>query len=370
MNKHDVCISDAGIVSDKKIVHIIESSATGTLAITRMAANAQVLLNNVTVLYSRRAETPQDFESLFLNDVSLIERNLSASYFPFSVFSLRRHLKRINPDIVHCHSSLAGFVGRLASIGLSVKVFYSPHCISFMREDVNQYKKLFFKLFEILACIKPSVYIACSQSEKNAIKKALPFVEVNLLENAVSLSEFNNKRDQVSKLTNDKIRVITVGGIRPQKGPAEYAQIADKFNSSNIEFIWVGDGDGQLKQILINAGVKVTGWMSRVQVIEELQKADIYLSTSLWEGMPVSVIEACAANIPVILRDCDGNKDIVVHRKNGFLFSETPQCIDLLNQYAVQRSHFKELALVAYTQAFDRFSVERFLANLARIYNS
>ncbi len=353
-----------------KIVHTLESTATGTLSIANMAANEQAKNNDVSVVFSRRPDTPKNIESLFEPTVNLIEENLKASRFPFSVFALRKHLKQLKPDVVHCHSSFAGFVGRLATLGLNTKVFYSPHCISFMRQDISPIKKGVFKAFELIACIKKSTYIACSQSEYNAIKAALPFVRVVLLENAVDLSEFNKPAPTTNKCDTLPIKIITVGGIRPQKGPVEFAKLANIFKKENIEFIWIGDGDQEHKQCLLDAGVKVKGWMPRADVINELAQADLYLSTALWEGMPVSVIEACAAGVPVIARNCDGNKDIINHDSNGYLFNTTAQAIEQISSHLVSPDKLNTLAKLAKQQVFTRFSVERFSSELARIYRS
>mgnify|MGYP000606663683 CR=1 FL=1 len=352
----------------KKIVQIVESTATGTLSIAVMATNTQAKIDDLVFIYSRRAETPENIKGMFAQDIVLIEENFEKSNFPFSIFTLRKHLKNIEPDVIHCHSSVAGFVGRLASIGLKTKVFYSPHCISFMRKDINGLKTLLFKLFEVIACIKPSTYIACSESEKYAIEKALPFAKVKLLENAVDLSDFTQNIKLKSNVENVHVKVITVGGIRPQKGAAEYAQLANKFSQQNIEFIWVGDGNVEQKQVLLDAGVTVTGWMTRKDVIEELYKADLYVSTALWEGMPVSIIEACAAHLPVIARNCAGNKDIISSAKNGYLFDDTKQCIDLITKYLADPTTFEELARCAHEQVFERFSLERFAKELDGIY--
>ena len=353
----------------KKLIHVIESAATGTLSIANMAANEQIKEYDVSVVFSRRPDTPQNIERLFAPSINLIEENLKASHFPFSVFALRKHLKQLKPDVVHCHSSFAGFVGRLASIGLNTKVFYSPHCISFMRQDISPLKKGIFKAFELIGCVKKSTYIACSLSEQRAIKKALPVVDVVLLENAVDLSEFNKPDPTTNRCDTLPIKVITVGGIRPQKGPAEFAKLASTFKNENIEFVWIGDGEQEHKQCLLDAGVNVKGWMPRSEVINELYKADLYLTTALWEGMPVSVIEACAANLPVIARNCDGNKDIINHGVNGYLFNTTEEAISQLAAFLNSSDELNKLANVATQQVFERFAVQRFTTELAQIYN-
>ena len=110
--------------------------------------------------------------------------------------------------------------------------------------------------------------------------------------------------------------------------------------------------------------------MPRADVINELAQADLYLSTALWEGMPVSIIEACAAGVPVIARNCDGNKDIISHGSNGYLFNTTAQAIEQISSHLVSPAKLNTLAQLANQQVFTRFSVERFSSELARIYRS
>jgi glycosyltransferase involved in cell wall biosynthesis len=86
--------------------------------------------------------------------------------------------------------------------------------------------------------------------------------------------------------------------------------------------------------------------------------------------MPVSIIEACAANLPVIARNCAGNKDIINSGQNGYLFNETVQCIGLLANFIAEPAAFDELARCAHKQVFERFSVELFTQELDEIYKS
>ncbi|EPO3010975.1 glycosyltransferase [Vibrio cholerae] len=351
----------------KVITHIIESSATGTLSVVLMATHQQVKNHTVNTIYSRRPDTPQNITSLFESQVNLIEEDLSAKRFPWSVFALRRHLKQLKPDIIHCHSSFAGFVGRLASLGLKGKVFYSPHCISFMRQDISETKRHLFKLFERIGCMKSSTYIACSLSEKKAIEQALPTVTVRLVENAVDLSDFPQCLS-FNEAHKASIKIVTVGGIRPQKGPEEFARIAALSSSLPIEFIWIGDGEISSKELLREAGVRVVGWCSRSEVLAYLQSADLYLSTSRWEGMPISIIEAFATGIPVVARNCAGNHDLIEHTINGHLFDTTEDAITLIHEFLDSPQVFLQGAQCAHQQVFERFSIKRFSNQLEQVY--
>ena len=58
---------------------------------------------------------------------------------------------------------------------------------------------------------------------------------------------------------------------------------------------------------MTSPNIKCTGWIERKELENYLVNADIYLSTSLWEGLPLSVLEAMSIGLPVVLSDCVGN---------------------------------------------------------------
>lgn len=356
----------------KKIVHIIEATATGTLSVALMAVNEQCKYNKVYVIYSIRDDTPKDIIDMFDNRIEFFQLGLGKSYFPMSIFNLRNILNTIVPDIIHCHSSFAGFIGRFASLGLKSRMFYSPHCISFMREDIGYIKRFIFRNLEKFANIKSSVYIACSLSEKKAIEYALPSVHVVLLENAIpDLGSENIDDDDLKTVDIDEhvFTVVTVGGIRTQKGFQEFCAISNSFHDTNIRFLWIGDGDFKARRLLEEAGVEVSGWKSKQEVLAILHSSDLYLSTSLWEGMPVSVIEACSIGVPLALRACPGNVDIIEKTEDGFLFLDTDEAIDFIRVVSKKPLKYKKIAMDNRNRMIDRFSISRFNKQLESIYN-
>lgn len=309
----------------KNIVHIMEASATGTLAMASLLANGQADKgHNVTVIYSIREETPQNLDQFFNNSIKLIYIDMGSIRSKLlSLIKIRKTIANINPSVIFMHSSFAGFLGRVALLGAqnNSKLFYIPHCISFMRKDISGFKKVLFVGFEWIGALKKCDYIACSRSEQIIIQKHIPFRKCHLVENALNLDDI-----PTNSITNWSLRaknVVTVGQIRKQKGPELFALIAKqvKANDPSINFTWIGDGETDSKETLIQAGVQVTGWVKRSEVWSNLQEAKLYLSTAQWEGMPVSVIESSFAGVPVVVSDCTGNVDVVEHGKTGMIFS-------------------------------------------------
>lgn len=348
----------------KRVVHIVEASATGTLSMASLLVRAQI--NNghdVFVIFSRRSETPSDLSGYFDSSVNLLQIQMSSSLEKLnSLLQIRTALKKINPDIVYLHSSFAGFLGRLSSLFslYGTRFFYIPHCISFMRKDIGYLKRFMFILFEWVAALKQADYVACSKSEQDAIKASIPFRKCHLVENAL---EFSSIPFLVNlPLAERKKTVITVGQIRTQKGPSIFAEIAQSVKRADptVEFVWVGDGDSQVRRALEDSGVRVIGWVPRCEVWKYLGDARLYLSTSHWEGMPVSVIEASFAGIPVLVSACAGNVDVVEHEKTGWLY-QTPAeaAVNILSALSAPDIS-QAIAKAAFDLAQQRFSVQRY----------
>ena len=108
-----------------------------------------------------------------------------------------------------------------------------------------------------------------------------------------------------------------------------------------VEFFWIGDGDVNLKNVLIRAGVTVLGWLPHDQVVNFLEGANAYLSTSEWEGLPVSVIEALSCNLDLFLRRSAGNTDVAEDGLIGTLFDTPIEAVDYLSAYIKSPEAFK-----------------------------
>lgn len=352
-----------------RIVQVIESTATGTLAMVRLISNQFAKENHeVHVIYSVRIDTPSNLLEQFESTIKLHHVQMSGRSLPAILKELRSKLKTIKPDVVHLHSSYAGFLGRIASVGIlsSTRFFYSPHCISFMRKDISQIKRLCFIALEKLACLKRCIYIACSESERIEINKYVGS-KVLLIENAVD-NKILDKKYQANINQVHRPCVVTVGGIRKQKNPTLFAELAKALTGDDIEFIWIGDGDSELKNKLISAGVTVTGWLSREQVADRLANSKLYLSTALWEGMPVSIIEAMACGLPVVASKCAGNIDVIQHGNTGLLFSDVLDGLIAIRKVLADQFLAQTFYVNAIADVKTRFSESRFFSELSAAY--
>jgi glycosyltransferase involved in cell wall biosynthesis len=320
-----------------KILHVIESDG-GTVEFLYLLAKYSPETHHTVFAGKRAWDALSNIERLkpneFPRNISMVhweyaQREISASQDTKAFFHLRKWLRSQRPyDVLHLHSSKAGFLGRLAAWTLGEKrVVYTTQAISFIRGDISSFKRALFVLLEKGGHRLGGTVVCCSQSESEALaQRGIPSVTIPNGTEAPA-QPAHSSRD------HGPLRVISVGRATIQKNPALFTAIADRFqNNPKIEFIWVGDGE--LKEALRRDNIRMTGWLSREEVREELKQADIYLSTASWEGMPFAVLEAMAYGKPLVLTDCIGNKDLVYEQSNGFLFQETAQAAEQINQLA------------------------------------
>ena len=86
-----------------------------------------------------------------------------------------------------------------------------------------------------------------------------------------------------------------VGRIAPQKDPKFFADVVAELRKDDVplEAVWIGDGDGDLRRLLTEARIRVTGWLSPSGV-EELLRGSVYVHSARYEGFPLSILDAAA----------------------------------------------------------------------------
>jgi len=301
-----------------RILHIVESFSTGVYAVVRdLSCGLDPDSFTMHIIYSLRSDSPQNIEEDFPGahiTLEYIPMGSWQSYIP-AMRKIRRSAAKFSPDVVHCHSSKAGFLGRLALKKILKKnsrgnMFYSPHGFSFLRTDVGRFKRGVFLFLEMAVYrYTGGTIISVSPGEQTAAQRITD--RVVLIPNFIEFASLPFGQE------SDVPIVITSGRISPQKNPVLFQAVAERL--PDLQFRWVGDGP--LRNTLTAENIEVTGFVERQEVLEDLGKAWVYLQTSLWEGMPISLLEAMGMAKPVVVTDCIGNRDLVQNGKTGFLHS-------------------------------------------------
>ncbi|WP_444320447.1 glycosyltransferase [Megasphaera sp.] len=348
-----------------RIVHVTECLAGGVLTFL-LNLTSQLDQDEHIIIYGKRDNTPDNVELLFKKNVSLIywknaQREIRPKQDLLALRELLYRLKNIeNIDILQLHSSKAGVLGRVAArlLGLQKRTFYLPHGVSFARQDVSSRKRNFYILIEKVANAFAGRVIACSHSEKELLISH-GIKNVTVINNGIKVSEVEPKY----KIPGRPLVFGTVGRITYQKNPKLFNEIAVHFKEDKrVRFLWIGDGELR-HEIQENEQVQVTGWVTPSEVQSYLNQIDIYISTSLWEGLPLSVLEAMNCGKPLLLSDCVGNVDTVKDGDNGFLYHDVEDAVDLIEKFLlIPTESVLKLEKKSYQMVCNNFSL-RLLKN-------
>lgn len=351
----------------KKILHVAEPFATGVLSFLQDITQRQVEKYEVYILYGVRPLTPPDVESLFDKRVKLIK----ARYFhgalgtvlnPMAYGEVRKWYKRIRPDIVHLHSSAAGFVGRWVLPCEKTKVFYTPHGYSFLMQDGSAMKRRLFWLMEWLSTKRPAMTIACSKGEYGeALRLSRICAYVNNGIRIKELSPYLPKSDGL----HVTLQVCTSGRILEQKNPKLFNRIASLL--PDVKFTWIGQGE--LAKELTSPNIKVTGWLSRKEALSALREADLFLLPSLWEGLPISLLEAMYLEKVCLVSDAIGNRDVIHTGVNGFICRQAEEYVQVIRDIKDGKMDVKAIKENAHEDVKQNYNAERMAEKYDEIYN-
>ncbi len=312
----------------KKILYISLRSGYGgaTTHIDQLIENFNAIYN---VYCAAPLEKPYGEKwNSYLGSSNFLElpyRSFSIKYF----FRLSRFIKHNKIDIIHAHGKGAGIYARLAKIfHPKLYVIFTFHGLHI--ESYSRIMKLIYIFIERLLGKLTNQFINVSHGEKkrcidnNLFSKEKSIVIYNSIEKDENIYPAKMELRNKLNLPIDKFLVISVLRFDKAKNIPAMLQIA-KFltNNKNILFILLGDGEEKLSVEMNIAennldNIKLLGYKDNV--LEYLQCTDVFISTSFWEGLPYSLLEAARAGIPIIASNVTGNNEVVFNNKNGYLF--------------------------------------------------
>ena len=140
------------------------------------------------------------------------------------------------------------------------------------------------------------------------------------MDNGINIEQLNRILNGYHVKSKSRFTVFTVGRICNQKNPKLFNKIAELL--PDIKFLWIGDGE--LRSELTASNIEVTGWVEREEALEFALTGDVFILTSLWEGLPMALLEAMYMKKICIVSNVVGNRDVIKSGINGYVCS----CID------------------------------------------
>ncbi len=222
-------------------------------------------------------------------------------------------------DVIHAHVPHTGVLLLLATLAFGLFSRVMPISVYTVQNSYQNYKPrnrlmmlpIFFFFKEVVFCSN-----ACLASFP-AFYRWLCRGKAHVVQNAVDLERIDRTLARTEKDPLDsQFRVVSIGRIIKIKNPNVLLKAFNQVNDQNSQLVYVGEGDlrPQLTQAAEELGLKeqveLTGLVGRDEVFKHAAEADLFVSTSLGEGLPVAVEEAMACYCPVILSDIPPHREI------------------------------------------------------------
>ena len=293
------------------------------------------------------------------------------------------------PDIVHLNSSKISILGSLAAWWCKVpKIIYTVHGWVFS-EDLPLGKKYFYKILEKLTARFKTDIICLSEWEKqNTVRRQIaPAKKISVIYNGIAPINFLSRpeaRAQLAKIAgaqidDQTILIGSIGNLYKNKG-YEYLIEAIKISNiqypiSNIKLIIIGSGPEQNNlQLQINNyelqnKIILTGSIG--DAAQLLSAFDIYVCSSVKEGLPYSILEAMQASLPIVATNIGAIPEIITNNQNGLLAAtQNPGSLAIKIKYLIDNINIaQQLGEQAKKDVKEKFSLEQMIKKTANLYS-
>ena len=296
-------------------------------------------------------------------------------------------IKKYKPSIVHIHSSKTGILGRIASRVLKIeKVIYHVHGWSFS-SSTGLTKRLYLFLEKAFYYITTDYIFVCEQDmidfidfggnenikkKSNVIYPGCHFIESNEIEKTK-----NSLRNKLGISKTDHL-IGTVARLDFQKNPQIFVEIANKYfkKDKNAKFMWVGKGDilNEVKSLIKKYGLSdrfiLPGFVDDVEPYFSI--FDIFILTSRYEGLPVTILKAHSCGIPIVSYQINGVKDLSIKFKS--VFGTKPFAIaEFVENLILAKKLISENPELIKREAKvirNKFNIKVMYDNVLQVYNS
>jgi glycosyltransferase involved in cell wall biosynthesis len=258
----------------------------------------------------------------------------------YDIRAARRLAKLIRQEkieVLHSHSMLTNIISRVAGKLAKVPVSVSTEHLTMelarggrSGETIEHLKARYYRMLDNYTSRYNQQVIAVSNAVRDdLVEQGIPAARITVIQNGINIPDIDPAaRDRIRQelgIKPEETVVGAVGRLSPQKDYPTLLRAFKEVKRSCPEAILLIAGDGYLRQNLekltndlgIREQVKFLGYRSNV--LEVVSSFDIYALSSLWEGLPLAVLEAMAMGKPVVATKVPGTEEAVHEGDTGFL---------------------------------------------------
>ncbi len=322
-----------------------------------------------------------------INTLKIYKKNFSNANFVYikerkislkDIYNLCIFIRKNSINIIHSHGKGASLIGRILAFIFNIKHIYTFHGIHLVFHNFL-YKKL-FTLYENLFGFIDSHKIFVSDSEKLcALKKGFIIKKnhsvilngINVNNKLIDQKKIKRKIRSKLNIKIDEIIVITVCRLVNQKNIFELLEIAKICKT--IKFLILGNGDlkNQIMEKIKRENIENVFLLGNKKDIKNyLISSDIFISTSIYEGLPFSVLEAMSYKLPVVLSKVTGNIDTIENNISGYFYNlgKIIQASNIIKHLSVSKKERNLIGVNAYLRIKKKFNLKNMTSMHEKLY--
>lgn len=301
-----------------------------------------------------------------------------------AVWQIKKIVQDNHYEIVHCHTPIAAVCTRLACRKVrkwGTQVFYTAHGFHFYQGAPLKNWLLYYPVewlcahwTDVLITINKEDYVLAQKKMKAGKVEYVPGVGIDLKKFGTKQTDVSEKRKEFG-IGQDAILLLSVGELSKRKNHELVIRTIKEMNNPSIKYYICGTGqlsgyfENLIKELSLEEQVFLLGYKSNI--IDFLRIADLFVFPSLQEGLPVALMEAMASGLPCVASDIRGNRDLIKHNVNGFLFDLNSRNVRReLADYIIKIIEDKELKkrfesnAVETMKKYDLRNVERIMQEI------
>lgn len=311
---------------------------------------------------------------------------------------IQQIIKDFKPDIVHTHASKAGTIGRLAASNMKVPVIIHTFHGHVFHSYFGKMKTVMYKNIERNLARKSSRIIAISEKQKAElclIHRICKPEKIKVVPLGFDLSRFTEQMDKKRinfrnryHVDDDEIAIGIIGRLVPVKNHRlflEATKIVLEKTKKKLRFFIIGDGEDRLRieanardlgipfiDAMTQTGkspLTFTSWIKDIDVANA--GLDIVTLTSLNEGTPVSLIEAQAANKPIVSTNVGGIENVVIEGVTALLSNskaDAEKFASLILELTENDEKLNSLGKVGWEHVKNKFHYTRLIRDMTELY--
>lgn len=326
-------------------------------------------------------------EALSIDELTVIksrclERPINPLKDLLALLEIRHVIQNNEIKVVHTHSSKAGILGRWAAkLSGAEVILHTAHGWSFHDFQPWLAYSLYGWLERLTARFTDRIIVVSEHDRRRGLDNRIgSSVKYTLIRYGIDHVEFSGAEGGIRQELGIPEKDLLVGMVacfKPQKRAQDFIRLASLVRKMLpcIRFVLIGDGimrrrlEKMVRRSGLSGEITLCGWRRDIPRI--LSAIDVFVLTSLWEGLPVTVLEAMASGKPVVVSDTGGVREVVRDGQTGFLFppKDMPAASERLCLLLKEQGLRTRMGREAERELGGRFSVRGMIEETQGLYS-